>query len=212
MPRGGEEKRRRRRRPQNEIKQRIEEAARALFAGRGYAATTTRDIALRADVSETLLFRHYGSKAALFDRIVFDPFESLATRFLGDETPATAGEPEVIIEQFISFLDSHRPLLTTLAVKGLEDTDDERADERISAMRRHYDDAAAWVRREYEARGIDAPVKPELAVRLAFGMVLASSLFTEWLFPDGAPSRRAIVKALDRMIAASLGLAPGPTD
>lgn len=203
---------RRRRRPQHEIKQRIEEAARTLFTTRGYAATTTRDIALRADVSETLLFRHYGSKAALFDHIVFDPFEALATRFLGDETPSPAGDPEVIIEQFIGFLDTHRPLLTTLAVKGLEDTEDERAAARLSAMRRHYEDAAEWVRRECERRGIDAPVKPELAVRLTFGMVLASSLFSEWLFPDGAPSRSTIVKALDRMIAASLSLTPIPRD
>src|SRR6218665_1434156 len=53
---------RRRRRTRADVEQRICDAARQLFAERGYAGTATREIARQADVSETLLFRYYGDK------------------------------------------------------------------------------------------------------------------------------------------------------
>ena len=43
------------------------EAVVRVFADRGYAATTTQEIAARAGVSEVTLFRRYGSKAALIE-------------------------------------------------------------------------------------------------------------------------------------------------
>jgi AcrR family transcriptional regulator len=42
------------------IRARILAAARAIFAERGYAGASTKEIAQRADV---LLFRHFGNKA-----------------------------------------------------------------------------------------------------------------------------------------------------
>lgn len=41
-------------------------AAAALFEERGFAGTTTADIAERAGVAEVTLFRHFGSKSKLF--------------------------------------------------------------------------------------------------------------------------------------------------
>ncbi|QGV82763.1 TetR/AcrR family transcriptional regulator [Streptomyces ficellus] len=46
------------------------EAASALFAERGYDRATVRDIAGRAGVNQALLFRHFGSKRALFGEVV----------------------------------------------------------------------------------------------------------------------------------------------
>ncbi|MEU7282447.1 TetR family transcriptional regulator [Streptomyces sp. NPDC045431] len=45
-------------------------AASALFAERGYDRATVRDIAARAGVNQALLFRHFGSKQALFGEVV----------------------------------------------------------------------------------------------------------------------------------------------
>ncbi|MEU3630060.1 TetR family transcriptional regulator [Streptomyces fradiae] len=45
-------------------------AARELFAERGYERATVRDIAARAGVNQALLFRHFGSKRALFGEAV----------------------------------------------------------------------------------------------------------------------------------------------
>jgi AcrR family transcriptional regulator len=43
----------------------ILDAAEAVVLERGLASTTTRDIATRADVNQALIFRHFGTKAAL---------------------------------------------------------------------------------------------------------------------------------------------------
>ena len=48
----------------------IKSAASELFAERGFHATTTRQIAACAGVNEVTLFRHFGSKSELFDRVL----------------------------------------------------------------------------------------------------------------------------------------------
>ena len=54
------------RRPRGEPRRLLLDAARDLFARQDYRSTTTREIAEAAGVIEPLLFRHFGSKAALF--------------------------------------------------------------------------------------------------------------------------------------------------
>lgn len=60
-----------------ETRRRIEAAARAMFAGRGYGATTLHDIAGEAGVAVQTLYAVYGSKAgilgALRDRLRDEP-------------------------------------------------------------------------------------------------------------------------------------------
>ncbi|WP_444545562.1 TetR/AcrR family transcriptional regulator [Streptomyces lavendofoliae] len=51
-------------------RERLLDAASALFAERGYERATVRDIAARARVNQALLFRHFGSKRALFGEVV----------------------------------------------------------------------------------------------------------------------------------------------
>jgi len=48
----------------------IVEAAAPLFARKGFAGTTTREIARAAGVSEALVFQHFPTKAALYQEIV----------------------------------------------------------------------------------------------------------------------------------------------
>lgn len=50
-------------------KRAIVRAAMPLFAHKGFAATTTRELARAADVSEPLLYRHFPSKEALYETI-----------------------------------------------------------------------------------------------------------------------------------------------
>lgn len=203
---------RRRRRTQSEVMQRIVEAARAQFSERGYVATTTRDIARAADVSETLLFRHFGTKSGLFDHVCFEPFDAIADQFL-DEAHTPAPDLEALgaesLRAFLAFLDGNRQMLTTLAVKGLADTNDGRAADRLAQIRlaqmqHHYARAAEKVRQEYAAAGAELEIAPELAVRLGFGMVLASSLFSEWLFQDGVPDRELLTQGIQHMLEKAL--------
>jgi AcrR family transcriptional regulator len=79
---------------------RLIEAAGEAFARQGYARCSTRHIADEAGLAETLLFRHFGSKAALFDVAVRARFEESVARFAAgwsdtapaDEDPATHAE------------------------------------------------------------------------------------------------------------------------
>jgi TetR/AcrR family transcriptional regulator, transcriptional repressor of aconitase len=52
-----------------ERKQAIVEATMPIFARKGYAQTTTKDLALAAGVSEPLLYKHFQSKKALYHEI-----------------------------------------------------------------------------------------------------------------------------------------------
>ena len=52
-----------------ERKAAIVEAALPLFARQGFAATTTKQLALAAGVSEALLYKHFPSKEALYREI-----------------------------------------------------------------------------------------------------------------------------------------------
>jgi len=70
------------------------EAARDLFTEKGYAGASTKEIAERAELSESMLFRHFGSKAGLFREAVTDPVPELHVRLprrLGSQAPWTAG-------------------------------------------------------------------------------------------------------------------------
>ena len=64
----------RKRRPTGEPRRLILAAARELFSSRGYSDTATRELADRAGVSETLIFRYFGSKAVLFREALVVPF------------------------------------------------------------------------------------------------------------------------------------------
>ena len=68
----------RRRRARGEPRRLLLEAATDLFNERGYSAST-RDIADRANVSETLMFRYFGSKAGLFHEAMVRPFSETVT-------------------------------------------------------------------------------------------------------------------------------------
>ena len=48
----------------------IEEAARKLFATRGFAATSIDDIASRAGVAKGAVYHHFASKEAIFERVL----------------------------------------------------------------------------------------------------------------------------------------------
>lgn len=67
----------RKRRNAAEVRHDILAAAQEVFAEKGYAAASTREIAKRAQVAGPLIFRHYENKAKLFAAAVFEPIEQM---------------------------------------------------------------------------------------------------------------------------------------
>jgi AcrR family transcriptional regulator len=118
-------------------------AAVPLFARKGFAGTTTRELAEAAGISEALLFRHFPSKQALYREILLlgcegDPaLENLVTlqpstatlvcmarfmvrRFLlGDETDRTELEPRLrlVLHSFLEDGAYARELFETVSAR-----------------------------------------------------------------------------------------------
>ncbi len=73
--------------------ERLLDAAAGAFADRGYAATTTRDIAARAGLSPAGVYVHFGSKEALLHALSVRGHEAaldLVTRSVAGPGPASA--------------------------------------------------------------------------------------------------------------------------
>lgn len=78
-----------------EVRQRILEAAEAVFAERGYGAATTREIATRAGIGKRMLFYYFASKEAVYravlDRVV-GGMVAIHQRFRTDPGPVGLAE------------------------------------------------------------------------------------------------------------------------
>ena len=202
------------RRGPDEVRRLLLEAARALFAARGYAGASTRDIALKAGVSEALLFRHFGTKAKLFERAILDPINEFTHDFV-EQWKARSGAdhtPEEIsyayVDGFYRLLSENRDLVLALVTaQAYESIDDLNA---ASPLSRLMEELEVVTRREAELRGFRFDV--QISVRLVAGMVMSMALLDEWLFPAGKrrPSRQRIV---NEMVALMLhGLAHRDAD
>nr|WP_221218305.1 MULTISPECIES: TetR/AcrR family transcriptional regulator [unclassified Mycolicibacterium] len=181
------------------------EAARDLFARKDYRATTTREIAEAAGVSEYLLFRHFGSKAGLFREALVVPFTSFLDEFRQTWqaiVPEDTDEEE-LSRQFVGplydVLVEHRGLVLTLvASEGLSDDDIEASG--IGDIRRALSVLGQISAEGMSLRGLrsDQPDMPaHSTVAMIVGMVAMRSTF----FGSNPPSREAIV---DELVQATL--------
>ena len=198
---------RRRRRTREDVLALIRESARELFAQRGYAATTTREIARLADVSETLLFRHFSDKATLFGEVVTAPFQQLMDDFAARFPEPTGHEREVGSRAFTrrvhEMFEANEPMLRAL-LSGPADISDEGTPT-LRGMDRFFEQAAEQVERRYAQAGLPPPFDLGIGVRLGLGMIAASVLFRHSLFPDGPPPRTRLVEAIEGIVEGALG-------
>lgn len=202
---------RRRRRTREAVTQQIREAAQQLFTERGYAAATTREIALRADVSETLLFRYFGDKAGLFDAVVTEPFQRLMDEFaLRHSDPdaenyhraAARDFTRHVYELFERNEGLFRVLLTgPFGTRGTPGPV-------LTGLDPFFAQAVQQVEQRYARAGIAPPFDLNLGARLGFGMIAASVLLRHPLFPGPPPDRDRMIDALEGIVELALF---GPT-
>jgi AcrR family transcriptional regulator len=173
----------------------ILQAARERFASDGYAGATTIAIATSADVSETVVFRHFPTKEHLFEAAVVEPFEEYVARYTEAwrHVPVTVTDPATVLRDYAASLydivAAERELFAALMARGLH------SDELATAFAQ-LDEMAKVVAAEY-GLGYDGPV----AVRAAFMMVMSSCVFHESLFAGtGGIARDRIVEELGEML------------
>ena len=188
------------RRPRGEPRRLLLDAARQLFARQDYRHTTTREIAELAGVREYLLFRYFGSKAALFHEALVVPFTEFVDAFntrWRSIVPEATSEEEVAREFLGALYDlfvEHRGLIMTLwAADAL--SAEELAEAGIDDI-----DRALGVLGQIGAEGIDIKgmrsSHQDLAARSTVAMVAGMAAFGSTFFGGRRPPRDDIVEEL----------------
>lgn len=196
---------RRRRRTREDVTERICDAARQLFAARGYHGAATREIARLADVSETLLFRYYGSKSVLFDEVVAQPFNRLMQDFLKQYPTSRdrkAGEHRNFAAVYEIFENNRALFVALLSTHGAPAEDGSAPS--FEGLLAFFRAATAGQLQKYADQGAKPPFDIGLGIRLTFGMLASSVLLRDWLFPDGAPPQEDLVTLLEQLVSRAL--------
>jgi AcrR family transcriptional regulator len=192
------------RRPRGEPRRLLLDAGRDLFARQDYRSTTTREIAEAAGVAEHLLFRNFGSKAALFREALVVPFTSFVDDFAENWRTVEheeADEEEMarrFVGQLYDLFLEHRGLVVTLwSADAL--SDQERAETGVADVSR-----ALGVLGRISAEGMDirgVPSEhPDLAAHSTVAMVAGMAAFRSTFFGKRPPSRNVIVDELTQAI------------
>jgi AcrR family transcriptional regulator len=74
----------------DERRRQILDVSKSLFAEKGFNGTTTKEIATCANVNESLIFRHFAGKDALYEAVVADKCDEFCTSDYGRELSAAA--------------------------------------------------------------------------------------------------------------------------
>jgi len=176
-----------------EVQALILKAAQALFAERGYARATTKDIAARAGASEVLVFRYFNSKAELFEQAVSEPFDAFMREFhRNHRNPASSlADVEARGREYVSglfqLLSSERQLMMALITNRAYEDVGAATFEAQAGLRQYFASAEAHLADVYRMQGAGPAFSPSLAARLSFTVVVAAALFEDWLFPETAP-------------------------
>jgi AcrR family transcriptional regulator len=180
------------RRSPEHVRRLILDAARELFGSGGYAATTTRQIAETAGVTEKAVFRHFGSKAGLFEAAMLTPltefidaYHEAWTNFPDDLPPEQRLAP--FIQGFFPLVREHRDMLLSLiAIRTSEGFGTSPvAREFIGAIRGLHTVA----RTEFEERSWAGP-DPAVTIAASAGMVISLVLHEDLLLPDQTDADR----------------------
>ena len=188
------------RRPRGEPRRLLLDAARELFAGQDYRSTTTREIAQAAGVTEHLLFRNFGSKAALFREALVVPFVSFIDEFgqtWQSVVPEETDEQE-LARQFVSklydvFVEHRGLLLTLMTAESL--TDEEKVDAGIAEIRRAVTVLGRISVEGMQLRGLRSD-HPDLPAHSTVSMIAGMAALRSTYFGNNPPPREVIVEEL----------------
>ncbi len=169
------------------------DAARELFVQHGYSGTRTRWIADRAGVTEPAIYRHFGSKAGLFESVVVEPFAQFIDGYVAE---AVQGQPldspaqELVtkfVRGFFALLREHKSmLLTIIAVKA--DSKDNSLDRIASDIGGRFADAMSMMQKLLLEQGNARHyrnIDPVATWAATVGMIFSMVLHEDWLYPVG---------------------------
>lgn len=196
------------RRSSGEIRELLLQAATALFEAQGYHATTTQQIVERAGVDAPTLYRHFDSKADLFQATMLGPLQEFLANHAAYWSARPLGEvdPADLMRRYatglVNMLHAHRDAMRTLIAASRGDDDLGRIARRVSeqftsglvAMR----DIVVAEGEIHRYPGLNAP---DATIAASTGMILSIVLFDDWVFPRGRrPSRAKVIDEVTAMV------------
>jgi TetR/AcrR family transcriptional regulator len=201
--------------PQGRRREQILDAAAELFSQRGFAGTTTRQIAAAVGTSETVLFRHFPSKESLYAAILEHRIPSAEVeRWLEDlRTIAGRRDDDALFTAVVeALLGSYRtnPVYHRLTLfAALED----RELARVAQVK--YTMPIASFLCEYvsrrQAEGAFRRVRPEFVVHMLFSVTCQYALWNALgVNPLGLTDQEVATQAV--ALIAGLRSAPEPAD
>jgi AcrR family transcriptional regulator len=189
-----------RRRPRGAVRRLLLDAARVLFARQEYRSTTTREIAEAAGVSEHLLFRHFGSKAALFRQALVLPFTTFVDDFgrtwqgvIPEETDEDELARRFVGHLYDLFVEHQGLLVTLLASDSM--SEEEMAEAGIPDIRRALSVLGQISTEGMDLRGMRSN-RPDLAAYSTVSMVAGMAALRTTFFGIRQPSKEAIIEEL----------------
>ena len=174
-----------------ERREQLREVGRALFAEKGFEATSIEEIAARAGVSKPVVYEHFGGKEGLYAVVVDREMSDLLDRL----TRALAsGDPHELVEQaalaLLTYIEEETDGFRILA------RDSPVASGGSAGFSSLLNDIASQVEhilaREFSTRGIDTALAPMYAQMLV-GMVALTGM---WWLEERKPAREQVAAHL----------------
>jgi AcrR family transcriptional regulator len=177
------------RRSPAELRALILEAARGEFGANGYAGTTNRDVARRAGVALSVLYRHFETKAELFSEAVLEPFVR-GFEQLGNDWLRQLGEPladedlmNVFIRDIHGNLSANQHVLDQMLF-GRADLPEAMVQRIRIAFEKLITQLRLMTELEARRRGWMSTQGVDMSVRVLLGMILGMSSYSWLLVPE----------------------------
>jgi AcrR family transcriptional regulator len=192
------------RRPRGAPRRLLLDAARGLFARQDYRSTTTREIAQAAGVTEHLLFRNFGSKAALFREALVLPFTGFVDEFgrtwqsvVPDETTEEDLARHFVGQLYDVLVEHQGLLLTLMASEAL--SEEEMAETGIADIRHALTVLGQISAEGMQMRGMQSG-QPDLTAHSTVAMIAGMAALRSTFFGPSQPAREVIVDELVQAI------------
>jgi AcrR family transcriptional regulator len=182
-------------------------AAAEVFAEKGFRGATTRDIAERAGITEPMLFRHFGSKTALFEEAAIEPVVRFIDDYVAEWTNRDHGQRDAdaevreLLTRLCEVISGDRKMLVAILAAGQFDPALAASSARVEeAFGRVIALLEGMLDEEIGIRGLHSPDHPALA-RMMVALPMSLALQAEWLRADDlepviAEAARVIVHGL----------------
>jgi AcrR family transcriptional regulator len=208
------------RRNAKEVQRLILESARELFATKGYAGTSTREIAEHAGVYEKMIYRRFGSKAELFEAAVLEPFNEVVASYL-DAWGAQAATGDASLEEladafapplFRTMRDSRKLVLALMAAEEFHAEDFEGTQRTLAAeIQRNVMRMVPPAEIEVIRRSLyDVDVAP--MVLISWGLIVGTALLEPalGLNEDDTKGRERLIEELSKFLLYGIAGRPRP--